>query len=163
MSNVWFAFACIGNQIKVQHNRAMVEPAVAEERPRPSLKMLQANLGWVQVIATDLGEGDLLFLTVSPLISITRSWWPMRSYLAGRSLWLYTRNCLVGLQDYSGYWIVWLAPCEKNRLLWLFSLFPIQNGHFITIKLSPYDYSLIGYCDYFPTSPSWFQVKFHFQ
>ena len=53
----------------------MVEPAVAEERPRPSLKMLQANLGWVQVIATDLGEGDLLFLTVSPLISITRSWW----------------------------------------------------------------------------------------
>ena len=64
----------------------MVEPAVAEERPRPSLKMLQANLGWVQVIATDLGEGDLLFLTVSPLISITRSWWPMRSYLAGRSL-----------------------------------------------------------------------------
>ena len=49
--------------------------------------------------------------------------------------------------QYSRYWISWLPPNDNYWIFWLFFLFPIHNDHFTVMKLSSYDYWIIGYYD----------------
>ena len=44
------------------------------------------------------------------------------------------KNVVLGT-FYSRYRILWLPPCDKYWILWLFLQFPIPNSHFRTVNL----------------------------